>query len=115
LTVRISRSATWQTARAWVIWWPSTAIVTSMSTTSPGFAYDRYCAVAHTQPRPEVPSIAEIAAARPDPPKRKFPVVEMPSVTGSFQRNGLWVGSSPRKVRESMATPIVRCSYSPPP
>ena len=58
---------------------------------------------------------AEIAAPRPEPPNRKFPVVEMPSVTGSFQRNGLCVGSSPRNVRESMATPIVGGPYSPAP
>ena len=45
--MRISRLPTWQTARACVIWWPSTASVTSTSITSPGFAYDRYCAVAH--------------------------------------------------------------------
>ena len=96
-----------------MIWWPFTAIVTSMSTTSPGFAYDRYCAVAQTHWRPDVPSIAEIAAPRPEPPNRKFPVVEMPSVTGNFQRNGLWVGSRPRNVRESMAKPIVGGTYSP--
>ena len=38
LTVRISRLPTWHTARACVIWWPSTASVTSMSITSPGLA-----------------------------------------------------------------------------
>ena len=38
LTVRISRFPTWQTARAWVIWCPSTAMVTSTSTTSPTVA-----------------------------------------------------------------------------
>jgi len=74
-----------------------------MSTTSPGLAYERYCEVAQMHWRPEVPSIAAIAAASPDPPNRKPPIVEMPIVTGSFQRNGLWVGSSPRKLRESMA------------
>ena len=45
-TVRISRSSTWHVARACVMWWPSTASVTSMSSTSPGRAYVRYCAVA---------------------------------------------------------------------
>ena len=102
MTVRISRSATWQTARAWVIWWPSTASVTSMSTYSPGRANERYWAVAQIVSRPDVPSIAAIAAPRPAPPNMKSPPVQMPGVTGSFQRNRLWVGSRPRKVRVSM-------------
>jgi hypothetical protein len=51
---------------------------------------------------PDVPSIAEIAAARPEPPKRNPPEVEIPGVTGSFQRNLLCVDSRPRNVRESM-------------
>ncbi len=38
LTVRISRSATWPTARAWVMLRPSTAMVTSMSSTDGGWA-----------------------------------------------------------------------------
>ena len=71
LTVRISRLPTWPTARAWVIWWPTTARVTSMSRTSPSFAYSRYCAVAQMHGRPAVPSMAEMAAPRPLPPNRK--------------------------------------------
>ena len=88
-TVRISTLPTWPTARACVIWWPSTATVTSMSITVPGRAYDRYCAVAHTTGRPVVPSIASIAAPRPDPPNRKPEPVEIPGETGSCQRYGL--------------------------
>jgi hypothetical protein len=102
LTVRISRSATWHTTRAWVIWWPTTASVTSMSTVSPGLAYDRYCAVAHTHGRPDVASNAAIPAPRPQPPNKKSPEVEIPAVTGSVHRNGLCVGSRPRNVRLSI-------------
>ena len=54
-TVRISRSPTWPTARAWVTCLPATAIVTSMSMIDGGLAYERYCAVAHTTGRPGAP------------------------------------------------------------
>ena len=86
LTVRTSRFPTWQTARACVIWWPSTATVTSTSTTSPRVAYARYCAVAQTHWRPLVPSSAEMAAPRPHPPNRKPPRVTSPGPTSSDHR-----------------------------
>ena len=78
-----------------------------MSSTSSGRAYDRYCPVAHTHWRADVASSAAIAAASPEPPNMKLPGVEIPCVTGSFQRKRLWVGSRPRNVWESMATGIV--------
>ncbi|MEZ5219886.1 MAG: hypothetical protein R2743_00190 [Ilumatobacteraceae bacterium] len=60
-----------------------------MSRISPGFAYDRYCAVAQIVCRPLVPSSAVIAAPRPEPPNKNPPVVLMPGVTSMLQRNGL--------------------------
>jgi hypothetical protein len=86
LTVKTSRSATWPTARAWVIWWPETATVTSMSRTLGGLAYERYCAVAQITGRSVVPSSASMAAPRPQPPNRKPPPVHNPGVTGSAHR-----------------------------
>jgi hypothetical protein len=59
--------------------------------------------VAHTTGRPVVPSIAAIDAPRAHPPNRNGPTVEMPGVTGSTQRMGLWVGSRPSQVRASIA------------
>src|SRR3954447_20941309 len=102
LTVRISRSTTRPTARACVVLRPSTAIVTSMSIMSGGRAYDRYCAVAQMTGRSVVRSSASMAAPRPHPPNRKLPPVDTPGTTGSTQRCGLWVGSSPRNCRASM-------------
>src|SRR4051812_36390146 len=72
-----------------------------MSTVRPVWAYVRYWAVAHTQRRPDVASIASIAAARPTPPNRNPIGVTSPGVTGSFQRKRLCVGSRPRNVRVS--------------
>src|SRR3954451_24098772 len=43
-----------------------------------------------------------IAAPSPQPPNRKLPPVDTPGTTGSTQRCGLWVGSSPRNCRASM-------------
>ena len=43
-----------------------------------------------------------MAAPSPAPPNMKSPPVQIPGVTGSFQRNRLCVGSSPRKVRVSI-------------
>src|SRR5690606_29711316 len=65
---------------------------------SPGRAYDRYCAVAHTRGRSVVASSAPMAAPRAQPPKRNCPSVEIPSVMGSTHRIGLWVGWSPSQV-----------------
>ena len=45
-----------------------------MSTTSPGRA-DRYCPAAQIVERPDVPSMAAIAAPNPAPPNRKSPPV----------------------------------------
>ena len=85
-TVRISRSATCATTRAWVVKCPDVATVTSTSITSSTIAYDRYCPVAHTTGRPDTASSATIAAASPHPPKRNLPAVAIPDVTGSTQR-----------------------------
>ena len=74
-----------------------------MSSTSPSRAYSRYCAVAQMQGRPLVPSMAEMAAPRPLPPKRKPPLVMTPGVTSSDHRKGLWLGRRPRNERESIA------------
>ena len=101
LTVRISTPPTEPTARAWVVWRPWEATTTSRSITAGGRANDRYCAVAQTIGRPVLPSIAEIAAPRPHPPNRKLCPVEMPGVTGSTHRRGLWVGSRPSHSRAS--------------
>src|SRR5262245_14087837 len=108
----ISRLPTRPTARACVTWCPSTAIVTSMSSTSPGLANDRYWPVAQTSGRPLVPSSAEIAAAKPHPPNRNAPLVQRWRSTGSVQRNGLWVCSSPRNARESMRLACYGPSHS---
>src|SRR6187397_1157510 len=72
-----------------------------MSTVRPVWAYVRYWAVAHTHGRPDVASIASIAAARPTPPYRNPIGVTSPDVTGSFQRKRLCVASRPRNVRVS--------------
>src|SRR4051812_17551470 len=77
-------------------------MVTSMSIISGGRAYDRYCAVAQITGRSVVRSSASMAAPSPQPPKRKLPPVDTPGTTGSTQRCGLWVGSSPRNCRASM-------------
>ena len=75
-----------------------------MSTTSPGRAYDRYWPVAQiVGPAATCASSAAIAAPSPAPPNRKSPPVQIPGVTGSFQRNRLCVGSRPRNVRVSIA------------
>ena len=47
-------------------------------------------------------SMAAMAAPRAQPPKRNGAGVEMPGVTGSTQRMGLWVGSSPSHLRASI-------------
>ena len=101
LTVRISRSPTWPTARAWVTLRPSLATMTSMSMIEPVSAYERYCAVAQTTGRPVVRSMASMPAPRPQPPQRKLPRVDTPGVTGMYQRVGLWVGCRPRNVLAS--------------
>ena len=49
-----------------------------------------------------MPSMAAIAAPSPAPPNKKSPPVQIPAVTGSFQRKRLCVGSSPRNVRVSI-------------
>jgi hypothetical protein len=40
--------------------------------------------------------MAEIAAASPQPPKRKFKEVEIWGTTSNCQRKGLWLLFSPR-------------------
>jgi hypothetical protein len=101
-TVRISRSPTLPTARAWLVRLPETATVTSRSMIEPAMANDRYCAAAHTTGRSQTASIAATAAPRPQPPKRNFSRVAMPSVIGRYQRIGLWVGVRPRNSVASM-------------
>src|SRR3954453_7596761 len=52
--------------------------------------------------RSVVRSSASMAAPSPQPPNRKLPPVDTPGTTGSTQRCGLCVGSSPRNCRASM-------------
>ena len=112
-TVRISRSPTWPTARAWEVLRPEMATVTSRSMISPSLAKHRYCAVAHTTGRPHTASMADTAAPSPHPPNRNWPPVMMSSVTGRNHRVGLWVGCRPRNSAASIAGRIPAAHRSP--
>ena len=80
---------------------------------SPVVAKLRYCAVAHTRGRSHTRSMAATAAPRPQPPNRKLPPVMIPSVTGRYQRDGLWVGSRPRNSAASMAAQAIGAPLRP--
>ena len=90
-------SSTWAITRAWLVPLPFTGTQTSKSTIWGGRACDRYWAVAQTTGRPQVPSMAWIAAARPTPPNMNPPPggpTQRSWFSGRYQRWGLCVAWS---------------------
>ena len=87
-------SPTWAMTRAWLTVLPWAGTRTSMSTTDPGRAKERYCAVAQIAGRPVVRSMAAIAAPMPTPPnmnRRPAGPTHSVSSSGRYQRWVLWV------------------------
>jgi hypothetical protein len=102
-TVSTSVSPTCAITRAWLIRCPRTTSVASSSSTDGGDAYDRYCAVAHTQGRPVTCSITSMAAPRPQPPNSARRPEVNPGTIGIRHLFGSSVRSSPKNVNASTA------------
>ena len=118
-TVRISVSATWPMARAWVVDLPTTGTVTSMSMTDGGPGVGQVLGGGPHHGPAGGRLHRRDGGAQPAAPEQEPVPVQSPGTTGRNQRFGLWVGSSPSHLRASMrrgiygATPLSRSASMP--